>query len=226
MPINKDKVVSKIQSLNLESGSRPTGFIKRSDYKVGGETFALSFFLMILKGGDTLLSWCFCICSLLSNVGFTPSGLQKKLQFRHEAFAKWVLSRALQEGLFKENREYFKSELFSHFNRAFLQDSTCVKIPPSLCAFFPSSYSKKGKNATARIQLLMDLLTSKNHEMTLGSYRDNDQKSSDMVLPHLEPNDLVLRDKEYWSLKIFKKIMGLKACVLSRLRYGVVWTCI
>ncbi len=221
MPLKEEKIKSKLLSLDLESGSRPTNFIKRNDFKVGGEAYVLGFFLMTLKGGDTLLSWCLCICSLLENISFTTSGLQKKLQFRHEAFAKWVLSRALQEELCKENKEYLKSTLFVYFNRAFLQDSTCVKIPSSLASFFPSSYSKTKENATARIQLLMDLLTGKNYEMTLGSFRDNDQKSSDMVLAHLQPKDLVIRDKGYWALKIFKQIIDLEAYVLSRLRYGV-----
>lgn len=107
------------------------------------------------------------------------------------------------------------------FHRVFVEDSTCVKLPPGLAAFFPGSYSHSGDNAVARIQLRLELLSGEYTHVELQSYRDNDQKYAGNIIHQLYPGDLVLRDMGYTVLKVFRDIMGLGAFFLSRLRYGV-----
>ena len=91
----------------------------------------------------------------------------------------------------------------------------------NLADFFPSSFVKQGKSATARIQLTMDLLSDNYEQISLGSFRDNDGKASDSILEIIQPKDLILRDKGYWSLNVFKAIDEHEAYFLSRLKYGV-----
>lgn len=63
----------------------------------------------------------------------------------------------------------------------------------------------------------MDLLSDDYEQISLGSFRDNDAKASDSILDIIRPKDLILRDKGYWSLDVFKAICENEAYFLSRL---------
>ena len=86
-----------------------------------------------------------------------------------------------------------------------------------MAAFFPSSFTKSGKSATARIQLTMDLLSEGYKDISLGSFRDNDGKASKDILDIAKAGDLVLRDKGYWSLKVFQSLNDKGIYFISRL---------
>lgn len=237
MKITKDKITKRLAKLDIEKGSETTKFIKRKDGKISGELYVVSFFLMILGGGTTLYNWTLQLCRLVDGLKISEQGLERKLEFRHIEFAKWLLSKSLQmqlnsitdetdtdieiekEGLDSCDSNSYKA--YKDFNRILLQDSTCVNVPPNLADFFPSSFVKKGKSATARIQLTMDLLSDNYEQITLGSFRDNDGKASKDILEIAQPKDLILRDKGYWSLDVFKALDKKGCYFLSRLKYGV-----
>jgi hypothetical protein len=230
MKINKDKITKRLSKLDIEKGSYATKFIKRRDGKINGELYVASFFFMILSGGTTLYNWTLQLCRLVDGLKLSEQGLERKLEFRQVNFAKWLLSKSLRTQLntvvssSKGNKpeELEKTALdLKHFNRVLLQDSTCINVPKNLADFFPSSFVKQGKSATARIQLTMDLLSDNYEQISLGSFRDNDGKASDSILEIIQPKDLILRDKGYWSLNVFKAIDEHEAYFLSRLKYGV-----
>jgi hypothetical protein len=94
--------------------------------------------------------------------------------------------------------------------------------------FFLSSFTEKGKSATARIQLTTDLLSDSYEYFSLGSFRDNDGGASKDILEIVKPGDLVLRDKGYClprnlggSLEVFKQLEEKKCFFLSRFKYGI-----
>jgi len=227
MKINKSKITKKLLSFDVEKGSKATNFIKREDGKIDGETYLTGFFMMLLSGGNTLLHWSLQMCKLVDGLTLSEQGLERKLSFRHELFAKWLLVKSLQAqlrgGFDENNTEEFKKEakLLNCFNRVLLQDSTCVNVPSNLAIFFPSSFTEKGKSATARIQLTTDLLSDSYEDFSLGSFRDNDGGASKDILEIVKPGDLVLRDKGYWSLEVFKQLEEKKCFFLSRFKYGV-----
>lgn len=230
MKITKNKITKRLAKLDIQKGSYSTKFIKRRDGKISAELYVVSFFLMILSGGTTLYSWTLQLCRLVDGLRISEQGLERKLEFRHLDFAKWLLSRSLQMQLKSitdnnkgdVNEKMKKKSLdLKHFNRVLLQDSTCVNVPKNLADFFPSSFVKKGKSATARIQLTMDLLSDNYEQLSLGSFRDNDGKASKDILEVAKPKDLILRDKGYWSLDVFKALDKKGCYFLSRLKYGV-----
>jgi len=227
MKINKDKITKKLSKLEIEEGSKATKFIKRKDGKIDGEAYLVGFFMMLLSGGNTLLHWSLQICKLIDGLTLSEQGLERKLSFRHELFAKWLLIKSLQtqlrgcfdeEGILEFKKE---AELLNCFNRVLLQDSTCINVPKNLAPYFPSSYTKKREAATARIQLTTDLLSDTYEDYSLGSFCDNDGKASKDILAIVKPRDLVLRDKGYWSLDVFKELDEKGCYYLSRLKYGV-----
>jgi Transposase DDE domain len=57
---------------------------------------------------------------------------------------------------------------------------------------------------------------------SLGSFTENDQSASGIILPLLKKGDLVIRDMGYFAIATFQKIIAAKAHFLSRLRYGVI----
>jgi hypothetical protein len=255
MKINKSKITKKLLAFDIEKGSKATNFIKRKDAcpetsvgKIDGETYLTGFFMMLLSGGNTLLHWTLQMCKLVDGLTLSEQGLERKLSFRHELFAKWLLIKSLQAqlrgGFDESNMEEFKKEakLLNCFNRVLLQDSTCVNVPSNLAVFFPaevsgqaSSFTKKNVSATVRIQLTTNLLSDSYEDFSLGSFRDNDGGASKDILEIVKPGDLVLRDKGYClpqstpksrgnlggSLKVFKQLEEKKCFFLSRFKYGV-----
>ena len=127
MKINKSKITEKLLKLDIEGGSISTKFIKRKDGKITGELFVMSFFLMILSGGTTLLNWTLQFCKLVDGLTLSEQGLERKLEFRQENFAKWLLSQALRSELNKELRVDTAGELakvpldLKRFNQVLVQ---------------------------------------------------------------------------------------------------------
>ncbi len=237
MKINQIEITKKLSNLKLKEGSKLTNFIKREggnpdSYRDTSEAYIISFFMMILSGGTTLLHWTLQFCKLLDGLTLTEQGLEKKLQFRQVipiaiGIAKWLLLKSIQLQLKSNTKELEENNLtpqelpLNNFNRVLLQDSTCVNVPKNLAEFFPSSFTKKGVSATARVQLTMRLLSDNYDAISLGSFRDNDAGASADVLDIIQPNDLVLRDKGYWSLDVFVELDRRDCYFLSRLKYGV-----
>lgn len=225
MKITKSKITKRLAKLDIEKGSYITKFIKRRDGKISAELYVVSFFMMILSGGTTLYNWTLQLCRLVDGLKISEQGLERKLEFRHLEFSKWLLFRSLKTQLstLPASKQEVKEKILDlkHFNRVLLQDSTCVNVPKNLANFFPSSFVKKGKSATARVQLTMDLLSDNYEQMSLGSFRDNDGKASKDILEIAQPRDLILRDKGYWSLSVFEALDKKECYFLSRLKYGV-----
>ncbi|MGB0931089.1 MAG: IS4 family transposase [Chitinophagales bacterium] len=220
MKLEVSEIKSTIAKLDLNSGAKSTEFTKRRGGKIDGDSFVLSFFLMVFSGTNTVLSWAMFLCKVTGE-SITAQAVQKKLQFRQLKFAEWILAQSLRKSLITNEVSELSTKLFSTFKRVFTQDSTCVKVPPNLSEFFPSSYSHGKITATARIQLIMDLLTGTYQHLSVNSFRDNDQKASVDILPYLQEGDLVLRDLGYWSLRVFQQIIKTGAYVLSRYKFGV-----
>jgi hypothetical protein len=150
--------------------------------------------------------------------------VQVKLQFRHEHFAQALLGHVLRHQVMQSELRPPRSKLFQAFSRVLVEDSTCVKLPSGLAAFFPGSYSHSGENALARIQLRLELLSGEETHMDLQSYWDIDQKFAGDIVHQLCPGDLVLRDMGYTVLKVFRDIMSLGAFFISRHRFKLTST--
>ena len=72
--------------------------------------------------------------------------------------------------------------------------------------FFPGSHSKKGKAATARLQVCYDAKRHCFTEFELQSFRDNDQKHAHSIVEWVEAGGLIIRDLGYFSQHVFAQI--------------------
>lgn len=117
-----------------------------------------------------------------------------------------------------------KGNLFASFNRVLLQDSTNLGLHKSLSSAFPGSSNQAGKNATAKIQTIFDMVAMRFVRFSLDSFTQNDQSASGNILATVKTGDLVIRDLGYFSIPVFKKLTEKRVRFLSRLRYGVTLT--
>jgi Transposase DDE domain len=133
------------------------------------------------------------------------------------AFAQGLL----QKILLQQSAKGFVEGLFSAFGQVLLQDSTTLKLPPSLSALFPGNRNHVKQYAVARIQSIIDVKAMRFINFMLGSFTQNDQSSSGSILPWARKGDLVIRDMGYFVMDTFAKLAMAKVDFLSRLKYDV-----
>jgi hypothetical protein len=218
--MNFERISAKLCELPIEELSFSTDFQIRRDGAIKGYDFVLGFFLMILKGYNTVEKWAATIGKLSGKL-ISAQSLQGKLQFRHQQLAGALLKYVLRHQLTQIEAGHKAKGPLRSFGRVFLEDSTCVKLPATLAAFFPGNFNHAGPGATARIQLRLELMSGQYTYLELQSYRDNDQKFAYHIVGCLRQADLVIRDLGYGVLGAFRLIMEQGAFFLSRFRYGI-----
>ena len=89
--------------------------------------------------------------------------------------------------------------LSGRFKRILLQDSTIIRLPLRLFAAFSGIRNAHKTVCNARIQGIYDLLSGRFIKFAIDPYSKNDQ-SVTLDIP-VEPGDLVLRDRGYFTLE-------------------------
>lgn len=217
--LNISQISKKLSTYAISQKAKEEKFTLRSGGKIEAIDFIQSFFIMIQKGHNTLKSWAETLSfSMDCNTTISDVAIHHKLQFRQIGFFVSLFNDVVKEQIIKKTPKGLETKLLESFGRVFVEDSTCLKLPANLADYFkgPHSNGKVGKAATARIQLRTDLKKGTTSNIDLQSYRDNDQKFSGAILADLQANDLVIRDLGYWSLKVFKTIVGMGAYLLTR----------
>lgn len=218
--INSTQISVKLSELPIQKLALTHKFNIHRDVKITPSAYLLGFFMMLSNGQHTLSCWAGEVSCALGKA-ISKSGLSNKIQYPQVDFVKNLLEEALFHKVLPDDRD-LHSELFSDFGRVFLEDSVCLRLPRVLHEVFPGSHSKMGATATARIQYRMNLQNGAANRVEVQSFRDHDAKFSADILAVLKPDDLVIRDLGYWSLKVFRQIMvDKKAFLLTRKRFGV-----
>ena len=216
--MNIEQIKQKISELGIEGLAKASGFQKRKPKKLDIVGFLGGFWLMILSMEHSLSCWARNI-SRLQGCFISKQALDKRLR-KDNTLGQTILDHVLKHPLSKSLQELRHSDLFSTFTNVYLEDSTCIKLPPMLASLFPGPHNRFGKSATARIQLRLNLLSDLYSNIDLCAYRDNDQKYSQEILSVVQTGDLVIRDLGYWNLSVFRKILSKGAFFLTRYRYG------
>ena len=218
--LNKVQLSSKIKPLSIEKISKETNFSLRTGSKVDASSLLTSFFMMISKRQNSLLSWAAEFTQLTGKL-ITDKGIESALVGRREEFAKKLLEHVIEKDLEKECDYELAIVGVERFNKVYIEDSTCFSLPSMLHEYFKGPNSPIGsKVATAKVQLRLELKTGKYTRIELQSFRDNDQKFSPDILSQVEQNDLVIRDLGYSVLKVFRKLDEKGAFFLSHLKSG------
>ncbi len=204
----------KLEAVGFLQRAQQSGLDNGYTKKIRAYDLLMGFFLMYNKGQNSLESWASCIEQITGQV-VSKQAVALKFEERHVAFFKdltaALLNQRLAQALPEQNR------LFEAFKRVLIEDSTCCALHASLAEAFPSS----GQAATARLQLCYELQQAQILDLTVQSYRDNDQKHARAIVDGIAPGDLVIRDLGYFSTGVFRQIAEGGGFFLSRLRYGV-----
>ena len=195
---------------------KTSGFIQRSPKKITAYAFVAGFIDCCISGRNTFTAWAAAIRSITRKT-LSKQGLHERMTEQAVAYCKEAFQHAMSAKL----KPLIDSRLFKTFKRVLLQDSTTLKLPPSLSTQFPGNSSRGLQKAVARLQCILNLRTLQWLRVDLKAFTDNDQGASGQVVPLLKKGDLLIRDLGYFVLDVFSKIIDCNACFISRLRYGI-----
>ncbi len=195
---------------------KKSGFILRKPKKITAYHFVVSFIMVCCNGQNSFSHWALQI-SMLTKKSVSKQAVFDRLSSSSTAFAKLLLEHVLSEQI----GSTYTSNLFTKFTNVLLQDSTTLRLQQVLSKIFKGNHSRGEQKAVARIQSVFNMKTMSFKYFSLGSFTENDQSASGIILPMLKKGDLVIRDMGYFAIATFQKIITSKAHFLSRLKYGV-----
>lgn len=109
--------------------------------------------------------------------------------------------------------------LKARYKRIIVQDSTIVRLPKRLFSVFSGVSNGCVQVANARIQLIIDILSSRFIQFKVNTYSTNDLAAADQL--SIQKGDLVLRDRGYFSIAEIIRIINSKADFIYRYKHGI-----
>lgn len=207
-------------NLQIEKLSRDTKFVQRTPRKILPLDILKTFCMMAFQAAPTL-HMCAAILSMISHVTVSKQAVFKRVTTQMAAFYQHVLAAVLCQRATSRHAPW--TNLFAHFGRVLVQDSTIVKLPENLSDSYPGSKNQTGKtNAAMRIQTILDVKTDVYLSFDLNPFTHNDQGAASGIVPMLRQGDLVLRDLGYFVIGAFRDIIRKGAFILSRYKYGTI----
>ena len=207
-------MLQRLSVLPLQNLAKTSGFVLRRPRKISLEAFLQSILLSLCQPGLSFRSWAALLSALQSNL-LSKQALHKRCDSRLRAFLQLCLASLL--GTFM--RRSCPSQLWEHFDRVLLQDSTSLALHPRLASSFAGCGNQcRSKLASVKIQAIFELRSQSWLHFQLGALTDNDQKASPLILSYLRAGDLVIRDLGYVVLKVWRHIAQQGAYFLSRCR--------
>ena len=206
--------MQRIFSLPLYALAKTSGFVRRRPRKLSLDAFLQSILLALYQPSHSFQSWATLLSALQSEL-FSKQALHRRCGKGLVNFLELLLGSVLGNFMRRE----CPIELFQRFGRVLLQDSTALALHPSLAKHFPACGNQhQTKLASLKIQAIFELCSQSWIHLELGSLTDNDQKASGLILSHLQPGDLVIRDLGYAVLRVWRQIAQRGAYFLSRSR--------
>jgi hypothetical protein len=200
--------------LPLQSLAKTSGFVLRRPRKLSLEAFLQSILLGLCQPSYSLQNWAAQLSALQSSL-FSKQALHRRCGRSLVNFLELLLATLLASFM----RRDCPGELFHHFSRVLLQDSTALALHPSLAKHFPGCGNQHQRAlASVKVQAIFELRSQSWLHFQLGALTDNDQKASGLILNHLQPGDLIIRDLGYAVFKVWRQIAQLGAYFLSRCR--------
>ena len=207
-------MLQRLSALPLYCLAKSSGLVLRRPRKLSLEAFLQSLLLALHQPSHSFQSWAAQLSALQEQL-FSKQALHRRCGPQLVKFLELLLASVL--GSF--TRRACPAALCQHFRRVLLQDSTALAVDPSLAKHFPACGNQhQSKLASIKVQAIFELCSQKWVHFQLGCLTDNDQKASPLILDHLQPGDLVIRDLGYAVLKVWRQIAQRGAYFLSRYR--------
>jgi hypothetical protein len=207
-------MLDRLSTLPLESLAKASCFVLRRPKKLSLEAFLHSLLLSLCHPSYSLATWAAQLSALQSGL-FSKQALHRRCSLGMLNFLQLCVASVLGNFM----RRDCPAEVFNQFGRVLVQDSTALALHPSLAKYFPGCGNQHQSSlASLKIQAVFDLRSQSWAQFELGSFTNNDQKASPLILDHLQPTDLVIRDLGYAVFKVWRQIAARGAYFLSRWR--------
>jgi hypothetical protein len=216
----KGKLTTIFDPEKLETLARQSQFIQRSSSKLTGKDFVeLMTTELIEEPAVSLEGLCDLLVDLNPQAEMSPQALHQRINPYAVTYLQQVFQLVLRQQL-EPLCNRLPLGALAPFGRVLLEDSTQCSLHEKLAATFKGSGGSASASAV-KIDLIYDVLHHSLLEMHLSDGTAADQGRALAILPHLRPDDLVLRDLGYLSLESLRQIEAQNAWYLSRLSKGV-----
>lgn len=196
--------------------ARLTGFQRREPRKIAAWAFLHALVHAALHKAGSVRGIAIR-AGLVAGETISRQALWKRLGHGGHEFLSACLARVLA-GV-PETTGAALAHLPDGIRRVLVADSTLLALHPSLAESFPGASNQSGaRQASARIQAVLDLVTGCFIDFQIGSFRDNDQKAASWVAGLVRRGDLILRDLGYFTLGSLRTIAAKGAFFITRLR--------
>lgn len=191
-----------------------TGFCKRSSGKIEASDFLLQLCLQSLEG---TVSYNDLAARIEVKTG-TSASRQAYWERTNDSCVRFF-QRILERIMHSKCRldDVKELTLSGRFTRILLQDSTVIRLPLRLFAAFSGIRNAHKTVCNARIQGIYDLLSGRFIKFAIDPYSKNDQ-SVTLDIP-VEPGDLVLRDRGYFTLEALAEHKKADADSINRYKH-------
>ena len=191
-----------------------SGFCKRNSGKITAPDFLLHFCFQSLKG---TVSYNDLAAKIESQTGVNASrqAYHQRMGNECDAFFQSVLETVM---LSKHQTEDVQKLIkVKQFKRILVQDSTVIRLPLRLFEQFSGVKNAHTSVCNARIQGIYDLISQKFIAFSIDSYSKNDV-SVTLDIP-VEPGDLVLRDRGYFTVQAMDELKSQGADSIFRYKH-------
>jgi hypothetical protein len=213
-------IVDKLSGLPLEGLARESGFVKRTPKKLRPLVMITSFFMLIFQAKSSFSTWAQQVTALSGKL-VSKQAIWKRMTAAYASFLLCLIKFILNRHTLSFESHSVVNSLKGKFRRLLIQDSTLIKLPQLLRVFFPGNYSYGEDKSLLKIQAIRDLTNEEFLDLSIGSFRENDQSASRHILSFAKQGDVLVRDMGYFSLETFSELKRRDVGFISRLRFDV-----
>jgi len=191
--------------------AKETGFIQRKRLVSASDFLSLLFHVHGNLADCSIQELCTTL-QMKQAISISRAAMDKK--FTPEATA--FLQRLIQEFVWAQHQLSFSSLSLSEpwpFTSIRVLDSTTVSVPDRF-----QKRAQKTKQASAKIQFELDLLSGQSTFLHVAFHRMNDAKVGAMRIPFLTEHELCLQDLGYFNFEQLKKIEEKKGFFITKIR--------
>lgn len=211
--IRLDKLTKKFEqffeSEELEKCARQTGFVKRCSKITGTNFLILVVFGQHLK--EKTLDAYGSFIKKISGIRLRRQSLDERFNAAASAYVKAQLEKLLGS----QNTQDEKLEGLVCFNRVRIADCTSFQLPASYQQEYKGA-GGDGSKAAIKIFFEYDFKTGQVLHLEQESGTRSDTKFNNCTLEDVQPNDLIIRDLGFNSLKFMEQLALKEAYYLTR----------
>ena len=212
---NTTQICKEFHKLGIEDIAKSTGFIKRPS-KLTGMVFVLSYLIAFSQNSRASLAQWSSIISEYIGKPYSPQALSFKSELNCLAFCKSLFAKVLQNYCLPQSEKQHYPKWAKMFTSIILEDSTTLGLSKRLEKAYPGGANQNTSSATLRLQFRLCLLELSITNMSLSSYRQNDQSFAGDIVKSIKKGMLVLRDMGYLTVDALQGIIAAEGYFITR----------